>query len=172
MFDGLLQACGYRADRLSKVDREILNASAANLRDSGVPNTEAGFNLIQAVAKAYKADRKLAEHTVAGFPSPSSLAKHWHALVRQVKPSVKATRDAAAAKATKERMEQENKAWWPKRLAIIQAIVAEADAVEVERIWQNLRTSMRLPKKATMDMHLGKIAEAVAPGELARRMED
>lgn len=167
VFDGLLEACGYRFDRLSKVDREILNAAARCLRESGVTNTEAGFTLIQNVAKAYRADRKLCEHMVAGYPSPSSLAKHWHALVRQVKPSPKAVSAATAALACRERLDKENKEWWRKKIAAWQETVAKADQEEVARVWENLKKGKGLPKRATMEQHIGEVADALQ----ARRME-
>ena len=173
VFDGIAVACGYDLDKPEEFDNDHIAVAAAQLRAKGVTDTQASFELIVAVGEAYKRDPVMSKCCVAGWPTPTGLSgKSWQPLVRAVRPSAKAMSEAAVARARTQQLKEQNERWWRKRWAIVQDIIAKADPVEVERIWVNLKKIKRLPKKRTMEQHLGEVADAVAPGEQTRRMEE
>jgi hypothetical protein len=148
------------------------------LVDSGVANTQAGYVLIMKVAKAYRADKKLCEHMVAGWPSPGSLATNWHALVQQVKPR-RSDGDRVDSAICREITAQQgggqmgrDPTWFRKRKAIAQEIV-ERQPDKAEEAWLALQKKkpVGMTKSSTLQQWLGVVADMISPGELARRMK-
>lgn len=169
VFDAIAVACGWDPGATGKRNGNKVGMAAAELRAEGVLATQADYNVILAVAAEYA--REKPKLCVGGYPTPLGLSGNFHAYAHKVKQSRKTTQEATPYKAQMERMERERQEWFSKRMAIVEDIVAQAPPSEVETIWLNLKKSMQLPKKAKMSSHLGKIAEAIAPGELARRLE-